>query len=158
MTGNAVGNFTSAGVLQPAIARVQGAIRQFTNGDPEPYKACWSQTADVTIFGGWGAYERGWAQVERRLEWAAARWHGGLTDFELLAEGASGAVAYTIWIESGSARLAGDDDYRPFVLRVTHLYRREGDSWRIVHRHADALKEITEVAAILFNAGAPADG
>ena len=53
----------SLDTLQPAIARIQGAIRQLANGDPEPYKACWSQAADVTIYGGWGAYERGWAQV-----------------------------------------------------------------------------------------------
>jgi hypothetical protein len=70
------GKMASLDTLQPAIARIQGAIRQFANGDSEPYKACWSQAADVTIYGGWGAYERGWVQVEPRLEWAAARWRG----------------------------------------------------------------------------------
>jgi SnoaL-like domain len=147
------GKMASLDTLQPAIARIQGAIRQFANGDPEPYKACWSQAADVTIYGGWGAYERGWAQVEPRLEWAAARWRGGHTNFDLLALGTSGALAYTIWIEHGSARLAGIDEYRPILLRVTHLYRQEGDTWKIIHRHADALSEKIPVAAVLLPEG-----
>lgn len=50
---------------------------------------------------GWGAYERGWAQIEPRLEWAEARWRGGHTNFDLLALETSGALAYTIWIEHG---------------------------------------------------------
>jgi hypothetical protein len=112
--------------LQPAIAWIQGTIRQVANGDPEPYKACWSQAADVTIYGGWGAYERGWSQVEPRLKWAVARWRGGHTNFDLLALGTSGALAYTIWTEHGSARLAGIDEYRSILLRITHLYRQEG--------------------------------
>jgi len=118
--------------LQPAIAWIRGAIRQFANGDPEPYKACWSQAADGTIYGGWGAYERGWSQVEPRLKWAAARWRGGHTNFDLLALGTSGALAYTIWIEHGSARLAGIDEYRSILLRITHLHRQEGVASRNV--------------------------
>ena len=27
----------------------------------------------------------------------------------------------------------------PYILRVTHAYRREDGQWKIVHRHADAL-------------------
>jgi hypothetical protein len=80
--------------LQFVLDQVQAGIRQFATGDPNPYKACWSQGDDVTICGGWGAYERGWEQVGPRLEWAAARWRGGHTAFELLAVGASGPLAY----------------------------------------------------------------
>ena len=45
------------------------ALRRFVQGDAEPYKSLWSRAGDVTIFGGWGAYEQGWAAVEPRLEW-----------------------------------------------------------------------------------------
>jgi ketosteroid isomerase-like protein len=135
--------------LQPALDQVQAAIRHFATGDSAVYKACWSQTDDVTICGGWGAYERGWEQVGPRLDWAAARRRGGHTNFDLLAVGSSGDLAYTIWIEHGDARLTGVDEFRPIALRVTHLYRHEAESWKIIHRHADALIEKLAVEAVL---------
>jgi hypothetical protein len=58
------------------------ALRRFAQGDAEPYKSLWSRTDDVTIFGGWGAYEQGWAAVEPRLEWAASRYSEGWLDRE----------------------------------------------------------------------------
>jgi ketosteroid isomerase-like protein len=135
--------------LLPTLLQVQAAVRRFTNGDPNPYKACWSRADDVTICGGWGAYERGWAEVEPRLEWAASRWRGGHTEFVSLAMGASGDFAYTVWLEQGDARLEGLDEFRPIALRVTHIYRHEEDSWKIIHRHADALIEKIPTTAVL---------
>jgi ketosteroid isomerase-like protein len=140
---------TTVNSLQATLDRVQAAVRRFATGDPALYKACWSHADDVTIFGGWGAYERSWAQVDARLDWAAARWRGGHTDFDLLAVGTSGELAYTIWIEAGDARLEGLDAFRPYALRVTHLYRQEGGSWKIIHRHADALMEKIAATAVL---------
>ena len=135
--------------FQTALDQVQAAVRQFATGDPGLYKACWSQADDVTICGGWGAYECGWKQVEPRLDWAAARWRGGHTDFAPLATGMSGDLAYTVWIEHGDARMEGLDEFRPIALRVTHIYRREGNTWKIIHRHADALIEKIAATAVL---------
>src|SRR5689334_9866978 len=71
--------------LQQTIAHIQVVSQQFLAGDPAPFQACWSHAADVTLCGAWGAYEKGWEQVGPRLEWAAARYRGGHTNFELLA-------------------------------------------------------------------------
>ena len=103
----------------------------------------------MTICGGWGAYELGWEQVGPRLDWAAARWRGGHTEFVPLANGASGDLAYTVWIEQGDARLEGLDEFRPIALRVTHIYRHEGHAWKIIHRHADALIDKIVTTAVL---------
>jgi ketosteroid isomerase-like protein len=135
--------------LQPTLDQVKAAVRQFATGDPSAYKACWSQADDVTICGGWGAYERGWEQVGPRIDWAAARWRGGHTDFVPLALAASGDLAYTVWIEQGDARLEGLDEFRPIALRVTNIYRREGNTWKIIHRHADALMDKIAATAVL---------
>jgi hypothetical protein len=135
--------------FQPTIELVQAAIRQFATGDAHAYKAAWSQADDVTICGGWGAYERGWQQVGPRLDWAAARWRGGHTDFLPLALGTSGDLVYSIWIEQGDALMEGMDDFRPIALRVTHLFRREDNTWKIIHRHADALINKTAPDAVL---------
>jgi ketosteroid isomerase-like protein len=57
-------------------------------------------------------------------------------DFELIAAGASGDLAYTVGFERNAQSTDGGP-VRPNVLRVTHVYRRENGEWKIVHRHAD---------------------
>ncbi len=117
----------------------RGAIGQFVNGDAGPYKQLWSHADDVTIFGGWGAYEQGWDAVSRRLDWAASRFGEGHVDIDNLAAGSSGDLAYSVDIETNTAFV--DSAARPeTALRVTHICRRAGgEGWRIVHRHADRL-------------------
>ncbi len=41
--------------LQHTLEQMEAALRQFVNGTPTAFKACWSHADDVTIFGGWGA-------------------------------------------------------------------------------------------------------
>ena len=43
------------------------ALRRFVQGDAGPYKSLWSHRDDVTIFGGWGAYEQGWPRSSHAL-------------------------------------------------------------------------------------------
>jgi ketosteroid isomerase-like protein len=115
------------------------AIERFVNRDADLYKRLWSRADDVTIFGGWGAYEQGWDAVSARLDWAASRFGEGRVDVDNLATGVSGDLAYSIDIERNLALV--DGVARPeTALRVTHIFRREGrDGWRIIHRHADRL-------------------
>ena len=63
--------------------------------------------------------------------------------------GMSGDLAYTINIERHQVRVAGQDELSPVALRVTYIFRREEGSWKIIHRHADAIIEKTEVTALL---------
>jgi ketosteroid isomerase-like protein len=135
--------------LRPTLDQVEAALRQFVLGDATAYQACWSQADDITILGGWGAYERGWEQVGPRLEWAAARYRGGTLTCEALAQGVSGDLAYTVWLEKQRARLVGQNEDQLIILRVTHLYRREEGKWKVIHRHADAIVDKIAVAAIL---------
>jgi ketosteroid isomerase-like protein len=135
--------------LRQTVAHIQTISQQYLNGDPAPFMACWSHADDVTIFGAWGAYERGWAQVGPRLEWGAARYRGGHSDFELLSLSVSGDLGFTVWIERGEARVEGLDEPRPMGLRVTQLYRREPEGWKIIHRHGDAITDKIAAAAVL---------
>jgi hypothetical protein len=116
------------------------AQRRFVQGDAGPLKSLWSHRDDVTIFGGWGAYEQGWAAVEPRLEWAASRYSDGWFDSENLLERIDQDIAYSVDIERSGGRFDNAPDIREAPLRVTHLFRREQGTWRIVHRHADFLQ------------------
>jgi ketosteroid isomerase-like protein len=53
----------------------------------------------------------------------------------VIAAGASGDLAYTVGYERNKVKVDGEP--RTYELRVTHVYRREDDHWRIVHRHGD---------------------
>jgi len=135
--------------FQARVGEVGAALTPFLDGDAEPVKAYWSRRSPVSILGGWGAYETGWAEVGPRLEWAAARFAGGRTTQEVLVSEVSGDLGYTVSLERGEARVAGRSDVVPMTLRVTHVYRREDGEWLLVHRHADPLTEKTAPAAVL---------
>jgi ketosteroid isomerase-like protein len=135
--------------FKQAINDFRYATQQCCNGNANPTKALWSHAADTTIMGGFRSYEHTWEQVGPRIEWAATRFLEGQASFEILAAGQDQNLGYTIWIERYHARLLGSDTIHPFSLRVTHIYRREGGAWKIIHRHADAIMERFEATAIL---------
>ncbi len=138
--------------FQRAVEAVYATFGAFGAGDAAPFAALWSRGDDVTIFGGFGAYERGWAAVGPRLDWAASRFggEGQTTRYEPLAAGSSGDLGYAVGLErSDEVRLAGQDAVSSGVLRVTHLFRREDGAWRIFHRHADPIAAKTAPEAIL---------
>ena len=138
--------------FQRAVEAVYATFGAFGAGDAAPFAALWSRRDDVTIFGGFGAYERGWAAVGPRLDWAASRFGGGgqPTRYEPLAAGSSGDLGYAVGLErSAGVHLAGREESSPMLLRVTHLFRREDGAWRIIHRHADPIAAKTAPEAIL---------
>lgn len=110
-------------------------MHEVVKGNAEPMKALYSHREDVTMCGAWGGYERGWTQVAARWDWAAARCAagppGGVTH-EIVARLETDALACAIIIERRTppARSA---------LRMTQIFRQEGEEWKPVHRHADTL-------------------
>ncbi len=135
--------------FRQAFEQVVAATQQFYAGDSAPFKALWSRGDDVTIFGGWGAYERGWEQVDKRLDWAASRFREGRGTVEPLGMSESGDLAYAVYLEKSEVQVEGQEARQPMVLRVTHIYRREDGVWKIIHRHADAVAQKVEPTAVL---------
>ena len=123
----------------------------FINGDPALWKQNASRRDEATLMGGWGTYERGWTEVGARYDWAAGRFEksGAAVKVEYLASGVSGDLAYTVAIERSQVRLVGQTTPSDMALRVTHVFRKEGDSWKMVHRHADPLIATTTPASVL---------
>jgi ketosteroid isomerase-like protein len=62
-----------------------------------------------------------------------------VTDFERVAEHVSGDLACPLELEHWQAKVGESEDVTTFVLRVTTALRREQDSWKIIHRHADPI-------------------
>jgi ketosteroid isomerase-like protein len=132
----------SASELHEFVAEYRQSVDAFITGDPEPQKPLWSRRDDVTLANPLGPAARGWREVEAAMDRAAAQIRDGEPGrYETISEYATADLAYNHEIQHTRAKLGGGDDIRSISLRVTTIFRREHDGWRIVHRHADAITE-----------------
>jgi len=116
---------------------------RFLNGDPKPWIERSAHSEDATIFGAFGGYEKGWAQVGPRYEWASAQFKGAQNEnrVEYLNTGSSGDLAFTVSIEHKTSRLGNAKERSNQTFRRTQIFRREKGEWKLLHRHADRLME-----------------
>ena len=122
---------------------VDSVVPQFTeaeismhNGEVERRLAMWSRRDPVTLFGaGRSASTAG--EAEEIFRWVASTFVKCNTyELELIAADVSGDLAYTVAYERYEA-IRQDGSVARNTLRATHVYRREGNEWKIVHRHGD---------------------
>lgn len=121
------------------MAKVEAAEEEFARGRPAAFKALWSHADDVTLCGAFGRVERGWENVAARLDWASSKYSDGTRSRKEVSGTVGADFAYIVQTELIRSRLAGRTEQSSLDLRVTMVFRREADGWRIVHRHADSL-------------------
>lgn len=127
-----------------AMTELEVAQRAFMNGNATGLQALYSHGDDVTVMGGFGGFERGWAEVGPRLAWAASHFHGGEYSQQNISMTIGQDVACLVCLERW-ARNAQDGQRLPTMeLRVTQMFRLEAERWRLVHRHADELVQKRE--------------
>jgi ketosteroid isomerase-like protein len=125
--------------FQAMLAKVDAAQLELQNGRPAPFKALWSHADDITLSGGFGgAIEKGWEQVSRRLDWVGAQYSKGTHTHERIVSNAKGDLGYVVQMEHIRFHVPGQEKESTRDYRVTMVFRREPDGWRIVHRQADA--------------------
>jgi ketosteroid isomerase-like protein len=130
-------------------ARFSTALDAMLHGDVAPLQALLSHSDDATAFLGWGGYEQGGAQIDARWDWAMAQFaalreqgrHIVARHVEQLSTVATADLAYTTSIERATFSEPGRAAPVEQALRLTHIYRREHEGWKLVHRHADRLAE-----------------
>lgn len=130
----------SARTLEDAIEQNHAALDAMLNGDSTGYVALLSERDDVTWGNPFGPFAQGRESVEATLANAATRMQGGrAAGFEHIATYLDDNLAVVVQVEHGETRVEGADVLTPAALRVTSVYRLEGDSWNLVHRHADPI-------------------
>jgi ketosteroid isomerase-like protein len=127
--------------FQAFLKRQQEAEAALVQGDVAPRLALWSRRDPVSLLGAWGPNKAGWPELERIFGWVAGRlgsaeYRGFQYDVDVAEVSADGQMAYSVGFERFDEILA-DGGTKPWTVRVTHVYRWEGDGWRIVHRHGD---------------------
>lgn len=126
--------------VENAVEQYHAAAREFIKGDPEPYKKVFSHAEDVSNANPFGPVVRGWTDVAATLERAAALWkEGEVIGFETVVKYATPDLAYIVEVESFRGKIGGSAELSPVVLRTTSILRREDDTWKVVHRHADPI-------------------
>jgi ketosteroid isomerase-like protein len=113
----------------------EAAARAYVRGEPGPLEEIVVRALPATFFGPQGGALQGASNVSAIYRRDAAAFEAGETRFEVLQMAASGGVAYWTGFQHANARIGGQDMH--MKLRITEVFRREGDAWKLVHRHAD---------------------
>ena len=120
------------------MVEARAALDAIAKGDPDGYKALYSRADDITLGNPFGGFGRGIEAVYEQLERAASHYRDGeTTAFETVTHSVGQDVTYTVEIERFRAKVGGRDETSDLALRVTCVYRREPEGWKLVHRHAD---------------------
>lgn len=126
--------------LDAMLAAYAEAATRFYDGQPGAVKALWSHADDTTLSGAAGGETaKGWSNVSARLDWASAQFSKGSKDVELIQKTVSGDFAYVVQYEHILFQPPGKSARSRRDYRVTTIFRREPEGWRVVHRHADTL-------------------
>jgi ketosteroid isomerase-like protein len=122
--------------------RYRRSLEAFIRGDPEPSKLLWSRRDDITLANPLGPPAKGYDRVCEAIDIAAAQVRDGESlTLETISLVETPDLAYEVDIQGGRMKLGDADDMVPVTLRVTSIFRREDDGWKLVHRHADPLTE-----------------
>lgn len=136
--------------LEQVMEQDHRALDAFVKGDPEPKKRLYSKGDDATLANPLGPPARGWNQVAEALERAASQLRDGEpATFERISGHATADLAYIVEIERSRMKVAGSDDMARVSLRVTTVFRREDDGWKVVHRHADPITIPRPIESVL---------
>lgn len=138
--GTSEGASVSPSGFDSAVEAFRRALGPYMKGDPGPVTELFSRRDDVTLANPLGPPRLGPAAVDEAIaEGASFLQDGSVRGFEEVSRFSTPDLGYVIQIERTQARLRGNADVSLFALRVTLVFRREGDGWRIAHRHADPI-------------------
>jgi ketosteroid isomerase-like protein len=121
------------------VSRCSEAAGALIRGDVRGYLRLIRHAEDYTLmppFG--GATRHGFDSSDGAVEALARFFTAGEAEVELAQSYASGDLVVLVLVERQHGEVGGLPD-QDWSLRVTLVFRREGDDWLLVHRHADPL-------------------
>lgn len=132
-----------------AIGGYREALRAYVTGDPVPVTEFFSRRDDVTLANPLGPPRIGPAAVDQAIAAGADNLRdGSIRGFEEVSRYSTADLGYVVQIERTQARLPGSD-MSSFALRVTMVFRREGDTWKVAHRHADPITTTRPISTVI---------
>lgn len=136
---NDVASADSDNVVDELIKHSEASNAALMRGDIETYLSLMSFTEDFTLMSPFGGAPTHFAQLTSESLQAMGRFfkNGTLSQEVVQAYGSKDMVVLAV-IERARVEVGGLPA-QSWSLRVTLVYRRDGTSWRLAHRHADPL-------------------
>jgi ketosteroid isomerase-like protein len=133
--------------VRQASEQFYAALNSTLDGDSGQMEQIWSHGSDVSSMHPFGSRMVGWEEVGASWEQAAQAFSGGQATLdEMVVVPISEDAAYTLGTEHGQASIG--EETVGIDWRVTNIYRREADGWKIVHHHTDFSKEVAEALGL----------
>jgi len=125
--------------LTELIARWSEAARVIMNGDLRTYAGLAKHSSEYLLMPpDGGDPRRGFDGSDEAAAWWAQTFRDGQADVEVFGAYASGDLAVLVAVERQQGTV-GELPSQDWSLRITLVFRREGEEWRLLHRHADPL-------------------
>ena len=125
--------------LAGLVERMDRAADAYIRGDHHLYFSLFDHPSDYSLMPPYGGDTRqGFEHDEESITEGARFFVSGEARLELQHSYVSGDLAVLVAVERQHAQV-GDFADQDWSLRVTLVFRRAGDRWQIVHRHADPL-------------------
>lgn len=115
------------------------AANAYIRGDIHHYLSLFGHSEDYTLMPPYGGpTAHGFEYTEAGAAETSRFFASGEASFELQQSYVSGDLVVLVGVERQHGEVGGLPD-QDWSLRVTLVFRRVGDRWELVHRHADPL-------------------
>ena len=132
------------------VASTEDAAAAWMRGDMERYLALTHHARGFTLMDPGGGPARRFEDRAETFRGWQSPFANGEARLEHVETHAWGDTAVLVMIERQHGEVGSLPD-QDLSMRVTHVYRREGSDWLLVHRHADPLVhkiDMEQIAAL----------
>jgi len=124
--------------VRQLVARAEEAASAYVQGDMERYLELVHHARGFTLLPPFGGAPARYEHRADQVRASAGLFRNGEATLEHVEVHAWGDTVILALVERQHGEFDGRPD-RDCSLRVTQVYRRMGDEWQLVHRHADPL-------------------
>jgi ketosteroid isomerase-like protein len=120
----------------------QQASAAYIEGNIEPLAAITARHDPASFMPPSGVVVTGAEAVRKAHADGASQFRKGSRGrFEILQSGSAGDLGFFTGLHHAEMSIEGRDAPVPMVLRTTEIFRHEDGAWKLVHRHADFMKQ-----------------
>lgn len=132
-------NSVEAPHVKELLQRMAEAASAYIRGDIRRYLALFDHPDDYSLMPPYGGDTRvGFQPTEEELDQTSRFFASGEATLDVQHTYVSGNLVVLVAVERQHGEV-GDYPDQDWSLRVTVVFRREGERWQIIHRHADPL-------------------